>query len=338
MREVSGRLPNFFLAGTPKSGSTSLNRYLEQHPDIFMSPIKEPHYFADEVRIENFSPLFRSRAQPMIKVLRDFLDGPMTTHCSAGPVSEWTDYCRLFRHAGTETAVGESSVCYLWSRTAVRNIEARLPGARYLVMLRNPVERAYSQYVHMLSFAESTISFREHVENSLRSTSKQFSEMYPFLQFGFYAEQLDRLFQLVPRGRVHICYHEDFSREPATLLREIFGFLGVNSTFVPDCSERHMVARVPRSYPLRRWLKRTGVWQVAHFLPASLRSRLHRTVFRPRRDLAIEARDYAFLAEYYRRDVDKLSILLGRDFSHWLGGTPDPLQSTLASSARAKSP
>src|SRR5689334_12796832 len=132
MHNVGQRLPNFFLAGVPKSGSTSLHRYLQQHPDVYMSPIKEPHYFADEVRLENFGDDFRRRAEPMQQVLRDYLAGPMTTGCSAGPVSEWPDYVRLFRHASVEKAVGEASVCYLWSQTAARNIAARIPDAKML--------------------------------------------------------------------------------------------------------------------------------------------------------------------------------------------------------------
>ena len=325
MQGMQGRLPNFFLAGVPKSGSTSLYRYLEQHPQIFMSPIKEPHFFADEVRIENFDGLYQSRAEPMVAVLREFLDGPMTSHCSAGPVSDWADYCKLFRHAADETAVGEASVCYLWSRTAARNIASRVPDARFLIVLRNPVERAFSQYVHMLSFAEEPVSFREHLDRSLRSTSRRFSEMYPFLEFGLYGEQLKRLFGVVPSDRVRIYFYEDYCRDPAAMLRDIFGFLGVDDAFAPEFRERHMVARVPRSYEARRWLKRSGAWRVARkLLPASLCDRLKEAGLRPRSEFVFDPADRAFVAEYYRRDLDKLAGLLGRDFGNWLSPTVSP--------------
>src|SRR5215467_11507820 len=85
--------PNFFLVGAPKAGTTSLARYLAQHPDIYMSPVKEPCFFSTEVRPENFA------------------DSPN----GAGMITEWAGYEALFRDAGDANAIGEASVCYLWS-------------------------------------------------------------------------------------------------------------------------------------------------------------------------------------------------------------------------------
>src|SRR5947209_8783479 len=97
MQSLVPVLPNFPLAGAVKAGTTSLYHYLRQHPDIFMSDVKEPSYFAAEVRLENF-------ASPPANLIRE---------CGA--------YTDLFRDA-TQPAVGEASVCYLWSPTAPRAI------------------------------------------------------------------------------------------------------------------------------------------------------------------------------------------------------------------------
>jgi hypothetical protein len=316
---ASGRLPNFFLAGAPKTGSTSLHHYLRQHPQIFMSPVKEPHYFADEVRIENFGPEYRRRALPLRQVLREFLAGPMITGCSAGPVTTWPDYLRLFQRASAEIAVGESSVCYLWSHSAARNIAARIPNARILIVLRNPIERAFSQYLHMLSFAESHVPFREHVLASVRSTTTCFSPQYPFLEFGRYGEQLQRLFTVFPRDRVRILFYEDYCRDAAAFLEEIFRFLGVDEEFTPELGERYMEANVPRSYTARRWLQRTGVWNAARgVMPQVVRRQLRGLAFQRRKGFVLRTADRALLADYYREDVAALSRLLDLDLTGWL--------------------
>jgi hypothetical protein len=312
-------LPNFFLAGVPKSGSTSLNRYLEQHPDIYMSPVKEPHYFADEIRFENFSPEFQRLAAQTQRTLREFLAGPMTGRCSAGPVEAWDDYVRLFANVRNERAAGEASVCYLWSPTAARNIVARLPDAKFLIVLRNPVDRAFSQYKHMLSFARRHVTFREHFQAYRASQSTKFSELYPFLEFGFYGEQVERLFTMVPRERVGIWFYEDFCRDAAGMLREIFAFLGVDDRFVPDFAERHMEPRIPRSYEAHRFLRGTGLWRAARaVLPATARARLRSAVFASNRQIVLDSTERGLLEDFYRDDVQKLSALLNRDLTHWL--------------------
>ena len=184
------RLPNFFLAGAPKAGTTSIYHYLDQHPGVFMSAIKEPHYFAEEIREENMDPGTRRAIAAGNRELRDYLAGDMRAKRFGGIVPEWNDYVRLFANARRQTALGEASVCYLWSPTAPARIAEKLPQAKILLMLRNPVDRAYSQYLHGLSSGAIRWSFREHVNRNLRHESTQISVHYPFLEFGLYAEQL----------------------------------------------------------------------------------------------------------------------------------------------------
>ncbi len=131
-------LPNFFVVGAGKSGTTSLYHYLRQHPQIYMSPVKEPCYFASEIRVENYdSTLYRhipglSRQLPQLTN-----DGRR----SGWLVSEWEDYARLFKEVEAETAIGEASAAYLWSETAAGNIASCVPDARIIMILRDPSER-----------------------------------------------------------------------------------------------------------------------------------------------------------------------------------------------------
>jgi hypothetical protein len=297
-------LPGFFLVGAAKSGTTALYRYLEQHPEIFMSPVKEPNFFADEFRLENFTPHFQKMAakQPQ-----------------PGPIENWDDYQKLFQGARNESAIGEASVSYLWSESAPRNIAARFPEAKILMVLRNPIERAFSQYAHMLSFADAPISFREYLDDAIGSTSTRIGELYPFLNFGLYYEQVRRYLGLFDPKRIQIHFYEDFTRSPDATLRRIFQFLDVNPDFKPDFSNRHMEATVPRSFFVKNMLKRIGLWEKARGqLPSALRGSLRKAAYRPRNSLMLSPDDRRFLIAWYRDDVLNLSVLLNRDLSSWL--------------------
>jgi len=311
--------PNFFLVGAAKAGTTALYNYLGQHPRIFMCPIKEPNFLADEVRAENFSDEARVKIDRWRLAFRDYLTGPVCEKFPSGPVAEWQDYLKLFQCAGDRTAIGEASPCYLWSKTAPHNISQRFPDAKIFMVLRNPIERAFAQHLHTLSFANQPMSFREQMDAALRSSNKQIGELYPFLEFGLYSEQVSRYFALFPRERIRIFFYEDYQRDPRTLLRAIFRFLGVDETFSPDLSERHMESRVPRSFGINRLLRQSGIWQAATRLsPRGLRKMVRPAVFRPRATMALDPADRARLADFYRSDVGRLSTLLDRDLSGWL--------------------
>jgi len=308
--------PNFFLVGAPKCGTTSLYFYLDQHPQIYMSPIKEPHFLADEIRLSNYTARFREMAEAKLAGLDEYLAGDMTSKFSAGPIERWEDYLRLFQKGKDKTARGDASPCYLWSPTAPVNIAERFPDARILMILRDPVERAFSQYMHMLTFAAAPISFRMYVDQCLHSHSTLIGELYPFLYFGFYAAQVQRYLALFPPDRVRIYWYEDYQQHPAAMLRDVFEFLEVDPAFDADLSERHMLARVPRSYAVNRALK--PVWgKLKASIPAPVTRKLKRMVFRPRESMTMLSEDRAFLRELYRDDIQKLQELTGRDLGRW---------------------
>src|SRR5438105_3219492 len=163
-------LPNFFIVGAGKAGTTSLYRYLGQHPQIYMSRVKEPSYFASEIRPENLSPVFARHIERQSRRLRlrEVLTDGKPLRPSGWLISEWDDYLRLFQEVRDEKAIGEATVSYLWSRTAAGNIAACLPDAKIIMLLRDPAERAFSQYLHQMGTGLMRCTFREHIERALR--------------------------------------------------------------------------------------------------------------------------------------------------------------------------
>jgi hypothetical protein len=312
------KIPNFFIAGAPKSGTTSLHAYLEQHPQIYMSPLKETFYFAPEVRAENFTLTERERIRREAHDLEEYLRGDLRARRFGAVISNWDDYLRLFRFARDEIAIGEATPHYLWSQTAAHNIAAQIPHAKIIIVLRNPVERAFSNYLHLLRVGATRRSFREQVEANLRCTEQLIGLDWPFLELGHYAQQIERYFKEFPREQIHISLYEELQGDPGRLLAELLGFLGVERGFRIDVSQRHNESQVPRSVPaylLQRW---PLLRKVARLTPRAVRSRARPLLLRSRASVTMDPADRAFLTDYYRDEIRALARLLNRDLSAWL--------------------
>jgi hypothetical protein len=321
---MSLRLPNFFIVGAPKAGTTSLYAYLEQHPQVFMCPLKEPNYFASELRLENIEAEGRAKMTREMPALERYLVGNGRERRFGGLVTSWDDYISLFREASTQIAIGEATPVYLWSPTAPRNIAARIPQAKIIVSLRNPVERAFSQYLHMVTVGYTRRSFKQEIQVSLSARRGNSAPCWPLLEFGRYFEQLRRYCDAFPRSRIHISLYEDLADAPAPLLANLFAFLGVDSAFTPPVLSRHLQPSVPKLAAAAYYLKKWQVWAYLRKLaPQPLGPRMRTLLLRSRASLFMEPEDRAYLTDYYRDDIEKLAVLLGRDLSSWLA--PDAL-------------
>lgn len=318
------KLPTFFIVGAPKAGTTSLYNYLDQHPSIFMSPLKEPNHFAAEVRPANFAPQMQPQIQREMLTLREYLDGPMQQKRFSGIVSQWDDYTRLFTNAATHhTAIGEASVVYLWSKSAAKNIAARIPNAKILIVLRNPIDRAFSQYLHNLSEGVVGHSFRTHLQNALNRTTDEFSAAHPFLELGLYADQLQRFRDHFPATQIRLWLYED-TRSPQ-FLPEVLNFLQVDPTFTPDTSEKHLQAHTPRTLRLSHTLHKSGIWTtLRNATPPTIRNLIHPLLYRKQGTLQLQQPEREILTNYYRPDILKLQTLLNRDLSPWLQSNRSP--------------
>jgi hypothetical protein len=290
--------PNFFIVGAPKSGTTSLFHYLNQHPGVFMPAVKEPCYFASEFRPENFFREYR-------KII------------ASSCVADWRDYLALFDGANGATAIGEASVCYLWSPTAARNIFDRIPGARIIAVLRHPAERAWSQYLQGVANGHVRESFREQIEACIASRETLFGPTHPFLEFGMYCEQIKVYLDLFPRENVRIYFYQDGL---ASIVADIFRFLIADPAFSADLSRKHLEAATSETgSALFRLLRKHGLWQALRNLaPASVRPLFRKLAFRKRAVPSMNREDRRFLCEYYKEDVQRLALLLNRDLTSWL--------------------
>jgi len=305
--------PNFFIVGAGKAGTTSLHRYLSQHPQIYMSPVKEPCYFAPEVRREELSGALQRHQREQSKSLANLLNDRRPVNPMGWLASDWDEYLRLFQNVRGESAVGEASAIYLWSGTAASNIRAYRQDSRIVMILRDPAERAYSQYLHQVSVGLTRDSFRKHLRACLTPGRRELGIHYPFLEIGLYAQQVRRYLDRFPREQIRIYWYEEAWRQPEQLLADVFTFLGVDASFKSDTSQRMLGRRAPRFAALHCLMKRTRAW---HGLRALVPQRLRSLAFG--KAPVMDPADRRFLVDYYRDDIRELSGLLDRDLSTWL--------------------
>ena len=201
--------PNFFLAGAPKAGTTSLFEFLRQHPQIFLSPIKEPTFFARaDLRPWDMPERARAFLEKDRRKLQRYLADPRgETHWHL--VLEEEDYLRLFSRVRGERAIGEASVSYFWRPSAAAAIAARVPHAKLVFVLRHPVDRLFSHYLASLRSTPGT-SFRD----CFRSAKNPTSPLFSWLEGGLYATNLQRFFSAFPREQIRVYLYDDYRNDP----------------------------------------------------------------------------------------------------------------------------
>ena len=299
-------LPNFFIVGAPRAGTNSLCDHLDQHPEIYMSPLREPSFFSLEVRPENFEPALQQHTRQQQAATRDYIRGPMDRSGVTGIVTEWEDYIRLFSGVRDQSAIGEASVCYLWSPTAAKAIASVLPHARILIILRDPADRAFCQYLHNVSDGLVDTSFRSHINASMQHTAAGFTALSPLLELGLYTEQVQRYRTLFPAEQLRIWLYEDTTSNPQKFLCEALRFLGVDSAFTQH----------PYTTAIDHTPHRNGLWTtLKNLTPTPIKPC---TKNKKPCSEKMSANDRRFLINYYKTDIDKLAKLLDRDLSSWL--------------------
>ena len=311
-------LPNFFVVGAPKSGTTSLHALLSLHPEIGMSPVKEPKFFMCDGR-----PPTPSR-------------GPGDSHAIAQHVWEANAYERLFADVATRPVRGESSPFYLYDRAALSRIRRLLPDARLIALLRQPEVRAHSNWVDMRTFGREPIrDFLEACEAETTRRSAGWEPYWHYKSVGRYGEQLEFLFSLFKRDQVKVILAEDFAVEPTRAVNDVCAFLGVARDAIDDAAfgqRQNMTRFVEPTYVNR------GIQALLYrapglrkLLPTAVRARGRGAATRYlARDGAarpdMSPVEVAVARDWYTDDVDLLSRLTDLDLSAWTSQTMAPQQ------------
>lgn len=295
MRPPRRSLPDFFVLGVAKGGTTSFHHYLRQHPSLYLPYVKELHFF----------------------------DAP------DGDFEDGLDrYLGRFEDAGGRRS-GEATASYFRHADRVAGRMRELYGdapPRFLLLLRDPVERAYSHYLHNVSEGRETASFAEALEAERADPAGKREEWKAYFKDGLYADTLATWLEQFPRERFLVLLTSDLAEETGAALERTFRFLDVDPTVRVETDARLNRTGERKSRALGRALSKlpfSGPSAVRRLLPRSLRLRVDQFVRRRstggRSDRpALDGDDEARLRRRYAPHVLRLSAMIDRDLSAWL--------------------
>jgi Sulfotransferase family len=241
---------------------------------------------------------------------------------SDSPVATYEDYCNQFAGVAAETAMGEISTHNLYGVQAPVLIKRYLQDVKMIAMLRHPVDRAFSAFAHMVRDGrEETKDFGTALARESARIRNNWEPLWHYKSMGFYGAQLTRYFETFDRKQIRVYIYDDFLARPLEVMQDIFRFIGVDPSFVPEMSEKYNVSTIIHSQQLHEMMMGKSLVRSAlrSLVPASARSRIRSSILKRnigRLRLAREAR--LELTNVYREDIGLLQRLLDRDLSHWL--------------------
>ncbi|GAA5034721.1 sulfotransferase [Marivirga lumbricoides] len=308
MEKKINNLPDFLIIGAGKSGTTSLDNYLKQHPQIFISERKEPNFFGYE-----------------LNQLSDFSVKSEIDHYK-GSVTNLEEYLKLFSSSQPGQLKGETSNTYMYHTTAAERIYHYNPNIKLIAILRQPAERLYSRFLHLAR------------ENEL--PSENFSDCFDkssiwwwrndLVKEGMYAQYLTKYYKLFDQNQIKIFLFEDLKSHPEKLFKDIFEFLNVDSSFEPNLSVEYNQSGfiknkkidaifgakgiINRGVKLLLPRKTLTALKNNHKLQKKIQTLRNRNLHKPKFDNNLKNK---ITNEIYLEDIKQLEKLIKRDLSHW---------------------
>lgn len=299
-------LPGFIVIGAPKSGTTSLYYYFRQHPDIYLPKTKELHYFS-------FPELGLSSSGP----------GDAAALSGAGLTQTWEQYTAQYLDVTNHSAIGDISPSYLYYSSSARKIFETLGLVKIIVIIRNPVDKAYSQYMHMVRDGLETLSFSEAIAAESGRQEQGWRDIWRYTQSSLYADRLDEFIAVFGRENVKIILFDDFVENTTSVLTDLLIYIGVDPTVKISTDETFNRTGTPRSAYISDILMSQSLLKklVKLVIPADLRRNLRNWLMKintgDKPELPQQLR--TSLLNYFRDDIVKVERLIGKP-TKWLEG------------------
>ena len=279
---------SIFIVGAAKSGTTSLHNYLNQHPNIVMSRQKESDYFSNKEILEQ--GLYYRKAK----------------------VHSLETYKRLFPSTENGKLYGESSVSYLFYPKVPARIKKYNPSSKIIIILRNPIKRAFSHY--LMDFRLGLIS--ESFESVFKKRSGLFFQQY--FELGNYTQQVKRYFDCFKQKNVHIIWHDDFKKDIDLEMKKTYKFLGLDSFPNMDFRRAHNTFSLPKNEIIRKiysviWARRI----FSFLLPRKLINSIKFFLFNKSHKPKLTDQLYHDIKSYYLQDICSLERLLSKNLDMW---------------------
>jgi hypothetical protein len=289
------KIPNFFIIGSAKSGTTAINDYLDQHPNICMARKKESHYFA-------FKDMNVSYAG----------NGDMG---ASDIVSDEDEYMNLFNNSRKEDFLGESSVFYIFYSYAAKRIYEVSPNAKIVAILRNPVDRAYSNYWYLKGIGrEKCASFERALNKESERKEGNWEPIWFYKKLGLYCKQLKPYYDIFAKDQIKVIIYDDFKENPNKILRELHTFVGAPQHDVTSSVHPKKSGRVTNSF-IAYLLNNAYIKNILKtIVPTVIWSVMQKKFITKPRMLGTTRNN---LINYFTNDIEELEVLIERDLSAW---------------------
>ena len=297
-------LPNFLVVGAAKAGTTSLYHYLKQHPEIYMSPIKEPYFFS----FVNQKPNFK---------------GPFDEKVNEEIITDLNDYKKLFANVTDEKSIGECSNSYLYLPESAVNIKRYIPKCKIIIILRNPIERAYSHYMQSVMLDHDNLNFEDAIEKEKERLNLNWRWHYQYTGQSLYYEQVKRYLDLFGKNKVKIFLFEELKKGSVKIMQEVFSFLEVDNSFVPNI-DIYNATGLPKNRILHKFLRHNNVIKniTRPITPNGLRAKIFKFIesknYSKKKISPIDISTKKMLLNKFKNDILKLQELIHIDLSEWL--------------------
>ena len=284
---------DFFIVGAPKAGTTSLFHYLDEHPEIGMSSQKEPDYFSD----------------------KDIQDRGM--YYGKNRIDTIEKYHALFDDTNSKLK-GEGSVSYLFYNNVPAKIKEYNPNAKIIIMLRNPIDRAFSHYLMDYRLGVVSNTFEDIVfKQSKHKHASLFYQQY--IKVSEYTVQIERYLDFFSTENILVIDYEDFKEDVLGVVNKTFLFLGVNQGFAPDVIKKYNTFTMPKNYLIRFVYSFVILRRLlTYIIPPVFISEIRSVLFKSNKKPILEDSTRDFLRKHFRNDINALSVLLKKDFSRWI--------------------
>lgn len=307
-------MPDFLIIGAGKSGTTSLDYYLQSHPEVYMCPVKEPNFFALE-------------GEAMV----DEKDDPERLYHYPWSVTALDKYQALFEEAPAGAIKGDVSPMYMYGTKAPANIKRYIPDVKLIAILRQPAERLYSRYLHLArEDALPTSGFSDCLDRSSIWWRRN-----DLVQEGFYYTHLSRYFEMFPAEQIKVFLYDDIREDLQKSMHDLFDFLGVDQDVELDYSiQLNQSGFIKSKWKDKLIGQRSIVKYIMEKTAPALYNKLRNSNLLKKKiqnlrgknleKPGIEPRVYNKLTtEVYGEEIKNLQQLLQRDLSHWMQEKPE---------------
>ena len=285
---------DFFIVGAPKAGTTSLYHYLNEHPQIEMSLQKEPDYFSDkEIQIQGL-------------------------YYSKNRIDTVEKYNGLFNTQKKDVIFGEGSVSYLFYPTVAQDIKVYNPMAKIIIMLRNPIDRAFSHYLMDYRLGLVSDSFEDIInKKSKHKNAHLFYQQY--IKVGEYAAQLKRYCDIFDKKNILLIDYENFKSDVTGTMNSAYSFLNISAEFSVDINKKHNTFTMPKNKLIRFVYSFVIIRNILSFIfPKNIIKAVRLILFTKDKKPKLLEETRNQLKHYFSNDVRLLGNLIGKDYSKWI--------------------